>query len=217
MQMNQFLGSLALLPIEKILNGIAARDSYIAEQFSAFDSKCIEILSQRPDFSLSVRFEDNTIRLSAIDTETLGITADATISGKAENLLALLAQKSNQRALADSSIDISGDATLVQDLHVTIQTLDIDWQDYLAPIIGDVLSHELGQMERNAKHWGMSAGASMERSVRDYLTEEARLVPGRLEVESFTDRLDQLRLRLDRAAARSDLLERRYSLLFETK
>jgi len=217
MQLNQFLGSLALLPLEKILNEIVTRDAYIAKQFSAFDSKCIEILSRRPDFSLSVRFEDEAIKLSAIDSETLGITVDATISGKAENLLALLARKPNQRALADSSIDISGDATLVQDLHVTIQSLDIDWQDYLAPILGDVLSHELGQIERNAKQWGKSAGDNMERGVRDYLTEEARLVPGRLEVESFTDRLDQLRLRLDRVAARSDLLMRRYSLLSEPK
>jgi len=217
MQLNQFLGSVALLPLEKILNEIVTRDAYIAKQFSAFDSKCIEILSRRPDFSLSVRFEDEAIKLSAIDSETLGITVDATISGKAENLLALLARKSDQRALADSSIDISGDATLVQDLHVTIQSLDIDWQDYLAPILGDVLSHELGQIERNAKQWGKSAGDNMERGVRDYLTEEARLVPGRLEVESFTDRLDQLRLRLDRVAARSDLLMRRYSLLSESK
>ena len=116
-QLNQFLGSLALLPVEKILNAIVARDPHIAKKLVAFDSTCIEVVSLRPDFSISIRFEDDTIKLSAIDSQTLGIQTDATITGNAESLLGLLTMKSNQRALANSAIDISGDATLVQDLQ----------------------------------------------------------------------------------------------------
>jgi ubiquinone biosynthesis protein UbiJ len=215
--LNQFLGSLALLPVEKILNAIVRRDPHIAKKLVAFDSKCIEVVSLRPDFSVSIRFEDDTIKLSAIDTQTLGIQADATITGNAENLLSLLTKKSDQRALADAAIDISGDATLVKDLHVTIESLDVDWQDYLAPILGDVLSNELGEIQSNARDWSKSTGTSMHRDVRDYLSEEARLVPSELEVDSFSNRLDQLRLSIDRVAAKTELLKRRYSLLAEPK
>ena len=215
--MNQFLGSLALLPVEKILNAIVARDAHIAKKLVAFDSKCIEVVSLRPGFSLSIRFEDDTIKLSAIDSQTLGIQTDATITGNAESLLGLLTKKSDQRALADSAIDISGDATLVQDLHVMIESLDADWQDYLAPIFGDVLSNELGEIQSHARDWSKSAGTSMHRGVRDYLSEEARLVPSELEVDSFVNRLDQLRLSIDRVAAKTELLKRRYSLLAEPK
>ena len=215
--MNQFLGSLALLPVEKILNAIVARDAHVATKLAAFDSKCIEVVSLRPDFSLSIRFEDGEIKLSAIDTQTLGIVADATISGSAESLLGLLAKKSDRRAMANASIDVSGDATLVQDLQMTIESLDSDWQDYLAPILGDVLSNELGEIEGRARSWSKSAGSSIHRGVHDYLTEEARLVPSELEVDSFSNRLDQLRLSIDRVAARTELLKRRYSLLEESK
>ena len=211
--MNQFLGSLALLPVEKILNAIVARDPHIAKKLVAFDSKCIEVVSLRPDFSLSIRFEDSTIKLSAIDSQTLGIQADATISGPAESLLGLLAKKSDHRAMADATIDISGDASLVQDLQMTLASLDTDWQDTLAPILGDVLSNELGEIQSNAQDWGKSAGTSMHRGVRDYLSEEARLVPSELEVDSFANRLDQLRLSIDRVAVKTELLKRRYSLL----
>jgi ubiquinone biosynthesis protein UbiJ len=199
------------------LNAIVRRDPHIAKKLVAFDSKCIEVVSLRPDFSVSIRFEDDTIKLSAIDTQTLGIQADATITGNAENLLSLLTKKSDQRALADAAIDISGDATLVKDLHVTIESLDVDWQDYLAPILGDVLSNELGEIQSNARDWSKSTGTSMHRSVRDYLSEEARLVPSELEVDSFSNRLDQLRLSIDRVAAKTELLKRRYSLLAEPK
>ena len=215
--MNQFLGSLALIPVEKILNAIVRRDPHIAKKLVALDSKCIEVVSLRPDFSVSIRFEDDTIKLSAIDTQTLGIQADATITGNAENLLGLLTKKSDQRALADAAIDISGDATLVQDLHVTIESLDVDWQDYLAPILGDVLSNELGEIQSNARDWNKSTGTRMHRGVRDYLSEEARLVPSELEVDSFSNRLDQLRLSIDRVAAKTELLKRRYSLLAKPK
>ena len=215
--MNQFLGSLALLPVENILNAIVRRDPHIAKKLVAFDSKCIEVVSLRPNFSLSIRFEDDTIKLSAIDTQTLGIQADATITGNAENLLGLLTKKSDQRAMADAAIDISGDATLVQDLHVTIESLDVDWQDYLAPILGAVLSNELGEIQSNARDWSKSTGTSMHRGVRDYLSEEARLVPSELEVDSFSNRLDQLRLSIDRVTAKTELLKRRYSLLENPK
>lgn len=215
--MNQFLGSLALLPVEKILNAIIARDPHVAKQLFAFDSKCIEVISRRPTFSLNIRFEDGNLKLSAIDSQTLGVDANATISGNAENLLGVLAKQADHRALADASIEISGDATLVQDIHVMVQSLDVNWQDYLAPILGDVVSHELGEMQNSASAWSKSAGTSMQRSVRDYLTEEARLTPSELEVDSFSNRLDQLRLRLDRLAAKTELLKRRSALLLDTK
>ena len=194
-----------------------ARDAHIAAQFSKFDSKCIEVLGRRPEFSLNMRFEDNSIKLSAIDSETLGIQFDASISGKTESLLNLLIKNSSQRAMANADLDISGDAELVQDLQMTIESLDINWQDYLAPILGDVLSNELGKAENNARGWSQSVSASMQRGIRDYLTEEARLVPNRLEVDSFSNRLDQLRLGIVRTAAKTDLLKRRYSLLTESK
>jgi ubiquinone biosynthesis protein UbiJ len=57
----------------------------------------------------------------------------------------------------------------------------------------------------------------MHRGVRDYLSEEARLVPSELEVDSFANRLDQLRLSIDRVAAKTELLKRRYSLLAQPK
>jgi len=215
--LNQFLGSLALLPVEKVLNAIIARDPHVAKKLSAFDSKCIEIVSDRPSFSLSIRFEDAAIRLSAIDSQTLGVVADATISGSAENLLSLLAKKAERRAMADTAIDISGDAALVHDLQMTIETLDINWQDYLAPLLGDVLSNELGEVEQSARDWSKSAGTKIQRNIRDYLSEEARLVPSQLEVDSFSNRLDRMRLSIDRVAARTELLKRRYSLLAESK
>ncbi len=213
--MNQFLGSFALIPIENILNAIIKRDAHIARQLLAFDDKYIEVLSTKPEFSLILRFQDNSIKLSAIDSQTLGIQADATIAATAEKLFGLLMQASNERALADTAIKISGDASLIQDLYTLADSLDVDWQDYLAPLLGDILSNELGKFADASRVWGKAAGESMQRNVHDYLSEEARLVPSKTEVESFGDRLDQLRLGIDRAMAKTELLKRRLELVLE--
>jgi ubiquinone biosynthesis accessory factor UbiJ len=211
--LNQFLGSLVLIPIEKVLNALINRDAHIARKFATFDGKCIEIVSQQPAASLVIQFQHSAIKLSAIDSLTLGIEADASICGKAEDLLRLLVNASKQTAMADAAIDISGDAELVQDLHRTIDLLDIQWQDYLAPFVGDIISNGLGDLERSTRDWSKHAGDSLQ----NYLSEEARLVPSKMEVESFSNRLDQLRLRLDRALAQSELHQRRLSLLIESK
>lgn len=211
--LNQFLNSLALLPIEKIVNAIVIRDEHIAGRLSEFNSKCIEVVSTKPDASLLLRFEDGLVKLSAIDSLTLDIEPDATISGSMESLLRLLLKPPEQRAMADGNIDISGDATLVQDLQHSIESIDYDWQDLLSPILGDIVSNELGEVERKAKDWGKSANRNLQRSIRDFLTEEARVAPGTLEVESFENRLDQLRLKIDRVGAKTELIQRRIDLL----
>lgn len=211
--MNQFIGSLALPPLESLLNTMLRRDAYIAHKLAPLDGKYIEVLASKPDFSLLLGCEDQAIKLSAIDSKTLGINPDASISAKAEKLLRLLLAGSNDRALADKEINISGDGTLVQDLHIIVGSLDIDWQDYLGPLLGDILSNEIGKIVDASKHWSNTAAINIQRNIHDYLREEAKLVPSRLEADSMSDRLDQLRLQIDRATAKTELLTRRLTLL----
>ncbi|PCJ25903.1 MAG: hypothetical protein COA96_06550 [SAR86 cluster bacterium] len=211
--MNQFFGTIALLPVEKILNALVARDSHIVKQLRSFDDKAITIVSHAPHFSLSVFFDEGRIKLSAIDNASLNIEPDAIISGKAEDLLKLLFQHAENRALANPAISISGDAILVQDLYKMLASLDLEWEDYLAPMMGDILSHEIGKFSRDAKNWSQEANTNIQRNIHDYLVEETNAVPDTDELESFNDSLDQLRLSIDRATARAEQLQVRLERL----
>ncbi len=190
------------------------RDQYIANKLIDFDGKCIAVRSSQPSFSLTLRFEDNALKLSAIDSQTAGLKPDASIAAKAGDLLSLL-QPSNKRALADTALTISGDAALAQDLYQLVNSLDIDWQDYLTPLLGDILSNELGKFANATKAWGSDVSSSAQSNLRDYLSEEARLVPTKPEIDNFAHRIDQLRLQIDRATARSEHLKRRLALALE--
>ena len=204
---------LALLPIEKIINGLAAHDPHIIEQLRGFDSKSIEILGHSPSVSIYLLFDQGKIKLRAIDSASLMLEPDATISGKAADLLELLLTPPEHRPLANTAISIGGDAVLVQELYNVLASLDLDWEDYLAPVLGDVLSNEVGKFSREARNLSRETSSKMRRSVHDYLVEESRAVPAREELNRFSDDLDLLRLNIDRAAARTEQIASRLERL----
>jgi ubiquinone biosynthesis protein UbiJ len=210
--MNQFLGSLALWPVTEIINRLIANDPHISARLLPFRHKMIEIVATAPSMTMTLQFEPGGIKLGAIDCQTLQLKPDARIDGKAADLLELLTQ-SDKRPLANTAISIAGDAELVQEVYNTLNDLDLDWEDYLAPLLGDVMSNELGQIGSAAKTWTTQAGNKLGRNLDEYLKGEASVLPDRAAVENFSNSLDQLKLNIDRLSARAELLHNRLNRL----
>ena len=211
--MIQILKSLALLPVEKILNHLLRNDPYLAAQLAPFDGKTIEVQSTAPTTAICCSIDRGAIRLSSLGSEYVGLHADAVIVGRAVDLVNMLFTDNSSRALANPAISISGDAVLVQELYGTIRKLDIRWQDYLAPFLGDVITNELEQVADSSRRWSKHASASVRRNIDDYLREETNLLPDRNEVAAFGDVLDRLKLDIDRIQARARLLNDRLDIL----
>jgi len=209
----QILKSLALLPVEKILNQLLRNDPYLAAQLAPFDGKTIEVQSTAPTTAICCSVDRGTIRLSSLGSEYVGLHADAVIVGRAVDLVNMLFTDNSSRALANPAISISGDAVLVQELYGTMRKLDIRWQDYLAPFLGDVITNELEQVADGSRRWSKHASASVRRNIDDYLREETNLLPDRNEVAAFGDVLDRLKLDIDRIQARARLLNDRLDIL----
>lgn len=206
--MNYILGSLALIPAERILNHLLAQDAHVCNRLRPFTGKVLEVHSTAPAVTLRIRFLERQIRLGSLDGIALQEQADATVSGRASNLISLLLNPETT-PLANPAVAIAGDAVFVQDLFTTLRSLDMDWRDALTPVFGEVLIQELSQAGDKARHWSAEANTSMHRSIDEYLKEEIALVPGAEEVARFSDELDQLKLALDRAQARATLLQSR--------
>lgn len=207
--MIQLLKSLALLPVEKILNQLLRNDPYLAAQLAPFDGKTIEVRSTAPTTAICCSIDGSAIRLSSMGSEFLALQADAVIAGRTVDLVDMLLGDNSDRALANPAISISGDAILVQELYTTIRKLDIQWQDYLAPLLGDVITNELEQVADRNRRWSKNASASVRRNIDDYLHEETNLLPERSEVAAFSDALDRLKLDIDRVQARARMLNNR--------
>ena len=211
--MNQLLGSLALFPFEQLVNGLLTADSHLRNQLHPFIGKSLQLRCNMPRVTVTVLFEESRVRLLSADPGLLEIKPTASISGSAADLLSLLVQSSADKPLSNPAIVLEGDATFVQDLYTNVQNMDVDWEDYLAPLLGDVVTNEISQLRGNAREWSHQAGTNIQRNVGDYLKEESQLFPRSDQLDSFSEELDHLRLRIDRVKAKADRLYQRLDRL----
>lgn len=207
--MKELIGSVALWPAEQLINAAIAADDHVSKKVSRFAGKSIQVSSKSPRAHLRIVFETGSVRMSAIDSEAYGLPVDATIRGTAANLLQQTFTDSAGLPLAGNEVDLSGDVQLVQDLFSAIKSLDVDWQDYLAPVAGDLITQQLGETIEQAADWGQDSKNRLQSSLDTYLKEEIRAFPSNQQLQNFSDDLDQLRLRTDRLAARLKLLNSR--------
>lgn len=202
------LTSLALWPAEHLLNQLIRNDEHIARQLQPFAGKAIEIQSLRPSLAMVMRIESGSVSLSGVDASALGITPDARIEGDASELLHLLLGDES-RPLANRDLVLSGDTEFFQEFYQRLQTLDLRWDDYLAPLLGDVVTQQTSQLQEQAAGFARDAGTRLKRNIEDYLKEEAQLVPHEYAIEQFQENLDALKLRIDRVSARTQQLKSR--------
>ena len=85
--------------------------------------------------------------------------------------------------------------------------IDIDWEEHLSRVTGDVLAHQVGNVARGMLEWGRNTLDTVSRDVAEYLHEESRDLPTRGEVDEFLARIDTLRLDVDRLEARVQRLQ----------
>ena len=201
--MISFIQSAALLPVEHALNQVLAADSFSQRKLAKFSGRVLHIECQIPALDIYVLILSRGVRLSAVCDQTV----DGKVSSTASTLLNLLLRKQGSLPLANPALQVSGDALLIQELYGVFTDLDINWQDPLSLVIGDVATWQLENSARNLTNWSGEVVASVVSNVDEYLHEEARLIPSRAELEAHNSRLETLKLRIDRLQARKSLLQ----------
>ncbi len=106
-------------------------------------------------------------------------------------------------------VRVRGDMELGSEFARVLRSVEIDWEELLARGIGDIPAHEIGNLLREIGAWARRSGDVLRRDVSEYLQEEARLVPSRIELEGFLDEVDTLRSDVDRLETRIRRLEAR--------
>lgn len=128
--------------------------------------------------------------------------ADTRLSGSPLALLQMGISNHAEKALFSGEVEISGDIELGQEFKKILDGLDIDWEEHLSHITGDVIAHQFGRFVKGVSKWGEKAVETLAMDVTDYLQEEKRLVATHSEVERFNAEVDRLRSDTDRLEAR---------------
>lgn len=111
--------------------------------------------------------------------------------------------------LFSGRVRIEGDSALAHRFGAILAGLDIDWEEQLSHLTGDVIAHEVGNAARAAADLGRRSRRTVELNLREYLQEEAQLLPTRYEIDEFLAAVDTLRDDVERLAARVGRLKSR--------
>lgn len=194
------LATAALASAEKILNAALQYDPATRIGLARLSGKILAVNITAPNLHVFVMAMDDELRLmnhwdGAVDTR---------ISG---SLLAL-AQLSQTEIhnLKDSGVSVMGDISLLADLQQLLKNVDIDWEEMLSQFTGDIIGHQTATLIRAKFGWVKDRAASAQRLTREFITEELKTIPSKHELEDFYHQVDDLRLAVDRAAARMEKL-----------
>jgi ubiquinone biosynthesis protein UbiJ len=84
--------------------------------------------------------------------------------------------------------------------------MDIDWEAPLVERLGDVMGHQIAEALRSVFSWSEGARKSLKRQLSEYLLEEGRLTPPKLELEHFFEGVQTLSMQVERAQAKVERL-----------
>ena len=134
---------------------------------------------------------------------------DTVISGSllAFAKMALAEDQEKTRSVFKGDIKITGDMALGQHFQALFQQLDIDWEEHLSHITGDVIAHSLGNAARGVLGFGKQLFNSLGMDVSEYLQYETRDIASGPEIQHFNQQVDTIRNDVERAEARIKRLE----------
>ncbi len=159
---------------------------------------------------------DAYLRIGAEGISLMGIyegEVTTSVRGVASDFAELATADDPAAALINGRLEISGDSSPLVELQRIISQLDIDWEAALTDQFGDVAGHQLAELARGAAGWGRQASGSLARQLGEFIHEEARLSPPRLELEDFYRDVQELTLRTERLQSRLERLRKRLQRL----
>lgn len=190
--------------MEAALNRYLELDPDVRPKLLALTGKVIAIDVTGLEMTLTLTIAEDKVHVMShyegdVDTRLKGAPLD---------LLRMTLGQHSEQALFAGEVEISGDTETGQKFNRILKQLDIDWEEHLSHVTGDVLAHQLGRGLRSFMQWGQQVQQSLSMDVGEYLQEESRLLVTQQEVQSFNQQVNILRNAVERIQARLDKLQR---------
>jgi ubiquinone biosynthesis accessory factor UbiJ len=183
--------------LEAAVNRYLSLDDGALDHLAKLHGKVVEFRIDGPDISLYFIPSPAGLQVFAqIEGEP-----DCTIQGTLFALAKLGSSEKNDQ-LFGGDVRISGDAALAHQFGRILSAIDIDWEEQLSRIVGDIPAHQFGHSLRGLFSWGASAQESIEQDIAEYLQEEIRSLPHPEECREFDDGVDRTRDDVERLEAR---------------
>jgi ubiquinone biosynthesis protein UbiJ len=195
----------AFAALERAINTALAMDGATRKRLQALDGNCFLLECTEPAVKVYVLVADDGIRLPIV----FDARPNTHLIGPMSEFISLATARDKPSALVNSGVRLLGDSTPLIRLADVLADIELDWEGELAKLVGDVPAHMFGEASRQLLRFGRRTHDTFLRHLEEYLHEEARLLPTKLEVEDFIGDVQKLAQDVERIEARIKRLQQR--------
>ncbi|WP_022954488.1 ubiquinone biosynthesis accessory factor UbiJ [Leucothrix mucor] len=188
--------------IEIALNAYLRLDGEALTNCASLEGKIIALNLKGP--ALTLYFLPSTQDIQVLG-EYVG-EPDATIRGSVAGLMRLGASNDSVSTLLETDVEILGDLRSAEAFSKILSDASIDWEEILSKWVGDAAAFQVGSAVRSLNGWLKDSSESMKLNTAEYLSEESRVLPAEAEVREYMDKVDEVRMAVDRLSARISAL-----------
>ena len=194
---------LALSGLESAINRGIRLDPTFEEKLMPLQDKLIkiDITDIRFDFILTVQNSHVTL-LSTTDKPIHTI-----ICGSIPSFIKVGINQGSRASVFGSDMTISGDLMVGETISNLFKQLNIDWEYHLSTYTGDRLSRQIFYHGKRTKDALKRTFRSVGNNIKDYVFQEASLLPTPAEVEQHYDDIQRLKQDAERMEARIQRLQ----------
>jgi len=132
---------------------------------------------------------------------------DATISGTLSALGLMGLSSTPMRSIFSGEVKIEGDTQIAHKFQQIFDKLDIDLEEKLSQVTGDIVAHKVGNFFRSGQQWSTESVETFKLNTKEFLQEETRDLPAGPEADIFYHQIDEIRSDFDRLSARIEQLK----------
>lgn len=189
--------------LETSINHVLKQDPATLEKFSALQGKVLAFELTDLELILYLFPHNEGIQVKYLYEEK----ADTTLEGSTFSFINMSLGDATE-SFFSGDVRIKGDIELGQHFKRILDRLDLDWEEWLSGITGDLVAFKAGSLMRGFNSWSKYALKTLELDAREYIQDEGQLAPHTIEFEDFTQNISQLRDDTARLEARLSRIQK---------
>jgi len=184
--------------LENGINQFLDLDPYAKSNLSGLAGKIIAI--EFTDIKLKIYLFPTTEKI--IMSKDYTGEAHTVIQASSLALLNMGIRPNAEDSFFSGDVVIIGDLELGQKFRDFMGSMDVDWEEQLSHVTGDVIAHKLGDVVRQGLSWGKQTIQTLAMDTAEYMQYENHSVPDKTELNQFLADVDLIRADVDRLQAR---------------
>ena len=184
------------------INGWLGLDPAARARLAALDGRIVALHLRIIELTVTLRVEKD--RIAVVHEPEL--QPDTVLHGTPLGMARLGLGSDTPGTLFSGDVEITGDVETGQAFRAILDGMDIDWEEQLSGVTGDIMAFRIMQGIRNTRQWVRDSFDSLSLSGREYLQEESRQLPTKVEFERFKQNVTDTMHDVERLQARLNQL-----------